>query len=116
MTASMPYCEVACSSKSPLAKLPVAWWTVTSLWVAATMLEPAWSVYVPSLCWVWKERLPILTNGERRAVRDQNHIRSRGQGARVTGDEDVSVGVRHGVRFREADALRVQWHNTLARE
>ena len=96
------------------------WWTFTSVWVSATKLEPAWSVSVctnvPSLCWVWKERLPILTNGERRAVRDQNHIRSRGQGARVTGDEDVSVGVRHGVRFREADALRVQWHNTLARE
>ena len=50
------------------------WWTFTSVWVSATKLEPAWSVSVctnvPSLCWVWKERLPILTNGERRAVRD----------------------------------------------
>ena len=35
-----------------------------------------------------------------------NHACSRGQGARVADDVDVSVKVRHAVRFREADALR----------
>ena len=35
-----------------------------------------------------------------------NHGCSRGQGARVADDVDVSVKVRHAVRFREADALR----------
>ena len=55
-------------------------------------------------------------HSDAQAVRDQNHVCSREQGARVASDVDISVGVRHGVRFRDADALRVQWDNTLTRE